>query len=141
VIIILLLAATLAPFVLAFLGLSERESYAYASRYGTQVELEDTESCVVVTSRRRADAWRDCVATWTVDGTEVEGRLLAGVDDALDGDAFAVGGTAFTEGYRPEGNPQLGLVPVWLFIPLPVMVIVLLMTYGKRIKRWANESN
>jgi hypothetical protein len=141
VIILLVLAGTLAMFVLAFLGITERESYAYASRYGTPVELIAGDNCVVVSSNRRADVWKDCAATWTVDGTEVEGRLLAGVDDPLDGDAFAVGRKVFTKGYRPEGNPQLGLMPVWLFIPFPLTVIVLLKMYGKRIKRWASDGN
>ena len=141
VIIVLLLAVTLALFVLAFLGLSERESYAYASRYGTPVELRNADPCVVATSRRLDYAWKDCSVTWTADGAEVEGRLLAGVDDTTDDDAFAVGGTAFTQGYRPEGNPQLGLAPAWLFIPFPLTVIVLLKMYGKRIKRWASDAD
>jgi hypothetical protein len=137
----LLLVGTLALFVLAFLGITARESYAYASRYGTPVELTNADPCAVVTSRRLDYAWKDCTATWTVDGTEVEGRLLAGADDTLDERAFAVGGRAFTEGYRPEGNPQIGLAPWWLFIPFPLTVIVLLKIYGKRIKRWASEAD
>ena len=141
--IVLLLVVTLALFVLAFLGVTERETYAFAQRYGTPVEVRLPGSCVVVTSYRSGEAWKDCRATWSVEGTEVEGRLLSGAQDELIEpiDAFAVNSTAFTAGYPATGsaNTQIGLVPAWLFLPFPVTVIALIAGYRKRIRRWASD--
>jgi hypothetical protein len=139
------LVMTLALFVLAFLGITERETYAFARRYGTPVEASLPGSCVVVTNMRAGKAWKDCGATWSVGGTEVEGKLLAGTQDELIEpiDAFAVKRTAFTAGYPATGssNTQIGLVPAWMFIPFPVTVIALIMGYRKRIRRWASEGS
>ena len=136
---------TLALFVLAFLGITERETYAFARRYGTPVEASLPGSCVVVTDYQSGTAWKDCSATWSVDDTEVEGKLLSGTQDELiePVDAFAVNNSAFTAGYPATGssNTQIGLVPAWMFIPFPVTVIALIMGYRKRIRRWASEGS
>lgn len=145
ILIALVLLVTLALFVLAFLGITERETYAFARQYGTPVEASLPGSCVVVTNMRAGKAWKDCGATWSVGGTEVEGKLLAGTQDELIEpiDAFAVKRTAFTAGYPATGSSdiRIGLVPAWLFLPFPVTVIALIAGYRKRISRWASNDS
>ena len=139
------LGATLAMFVLAFLGMTERETYAFAREYGTPVEVSLPGSCLVVTDMRAGKAWKDCRATWSVDGAEVEGRLLSGTQDELIEpiEASAVKRTAFTAGYPATGSSdtRIGLVPAWLVVPFPITVIALIFGYRKRISRWAGNDS
>jgi hypothetical protein len=139
VVAVLALLVTFAMFVLAFLGITERETYAFARRYGTPVEVSLPGTCAVVTNLRRGSAWKDCSATWSVDGQEIEGKLLAGTQDELiePVGAFAVGRRAITEGYYATGrsNPRLGLVPAWLFLPFPLAVVVLIVVSVRRSRR------
>jgi hypothetical protein len=141
VVVVLALLLTFTMFVLAFLGITERETYAFARRYGTAVEVSLPGTCAVVTNMQRGLAWKDCVATWSVDGDEVEGKLLAGTQDELiePVEAFAVGRRAITEGYHATGrsNPQLGLLSAWLFLPFPLTVVVLIVVSARRRKRAA----
>lgn len=155
---VLSVTLTLALFILALLGFTQRGTYQFAERYGQKVEVKLPEKCSEFSSIKRGSYTTCSKATWELDGSTVEGTLYAGYGELRDKDrlapslrrdsieAYAVGDNAYTDGYAPslDGPSRiyhLGLVPAWLFIPFPVALVLVLARYRHAIRQWAHSDS
>ncbi|MBY8872358.1 hypothetical protein K7640_10955 [Micromonospora sp. PLK6-60] len=140
----LAVSASLVLTALAVLGFAQRESYAFARHYGTQVQVEGEQDCWNYSNMRQDTNYTTCDATWQADGETVDGTLYTGGGDwgtkghdAGTGAiaAYAWGDKAFTDTYDGEESPlyPVGLVPGWLLGALPVAIIGVLLV--RRLRR------
>lgn len=117
----------------AFYGGTLRESGQFAKAYGTRVKITpDEKSCYLITS---ADSARtECGGSW-----EADGRTVRGTVNSMNGDideVYALGDNAYSADFDDRSRfYMLGLVPLWLAIPFPVVLVVWLVIFVRRVRR------
>lgn len=134
------IGATIVLAGLVALGLFERSRASFAMRYGEQVSVTVADLCAGLTGGSCPDS------TWTIDGHTYTGTLQLGSNEFASSPKQAwtvLGDTrAFTARHysaSPNGLEPVGLVPLWLSVP-----VLLIMTVGAlpvRLWRRARRSD